>query len=859
MRQTLWVTCRLLTVVVVAALFLIALAASTAMSAPASAPASAPPSPRERSLMDFNWRFTNGDPPDVGSSLDYQEAGRLDKTTPDEAAAEKARAATRPSPVETNLGGQISYVQPGFDDANWRRLDLPHDWAVELDFSQAPHVNTDNKAAPRYQQSHGFRDIDASKGTNIGWYRRSFDLPSSDAGKTLSIDFDGVYRNSLVWLNGHCLGRYPSGYSSFSYDITKYAKPGERNTLVVRVDASKWEGWFYEGAGIYRHLWLVKTDPLHVAKWGTFVTSEVNGDDATVTIQTQVRNDGTSDARAQLVSTILDADGKTIAESSDEALTLKAGEEQTATHKVSLHQAKLWSPDAPNLYRVVSTLKKADAVADAYETTFGVRTLRWDANEAFFLNGKHLVIKGTCNHQDHAGVGSALPDRINEWRIERLKEMGSNAYRTSHNPPTPELLDACDRLGMLVLDETRRMDSSDYALEQLESMIRRDRNHPSVFLWSLGNEESAIQGTDVGARIIRTMQDLVHRLDPTRLCTAAMNNRWGTGITTVIDVQGYNYLKQGKMDEVHAKFPALPSLGTEEASTLMTRGEYANTKNGFQAAYDQNVPRWGSTAQAWMQYYAARPFVAGAFVWTGFDYRGEPNPFGWPNTGSQFGIMDTCGFPKDVYWFYQAWWGDRPVLHVFPHWNWQGKEGEPIDVWAYSNCDEVELSLNGTSFGRQKMAPMSHVAWQVKYEPGTLVARGFKDGKEIVSDKVETTGEAVAVKLTADRATIHADGEDVAMVTVSVVDDAGRVVPVAGNEIAFACKGGRIIGVGNGDPTSHEADKADHRKVFNGLAEVIVQATKSPGPIELTASGEGLKAETMTINAEPTKPRPVVP
>ncbi|MDQ2739935.1 MAG: beta-galactosidase, partial [Actinomycetota bacterium] len=452
---------------------LVSVFVSVFLIAPAfgAVPAAAPS--RERLLMDFGWRFTNGDPADVGDTLDYSEGDRLDKATTGEIAAENLRAASRPDPAAVNLGGTISYVQKGFQDTGWQTLNVPHDWAVGLGFDRTPKVNTTSRTAARFHQSHGFRDMDVVKGTNIGWYRKQFDLPASDAGKTLWVEFDGVYRNSLVWLNGHCLGRYPSGYSSFFYDITKYAQPGEKNTLVVRVDATKWEGWFYEGAGIYRHVWLVKTNPVHVAHWGTFVTTALNGNDAVVTIQTQVRDDEARDAVAGLVSMVTDAEGHTVAESAPSAVTVSAGRQETVTQQVRVRNARLWSLESPTLYHVVSTVRKAGAVVDRYETPFGIRTLKWDPNQGFFLNGRHVVIQGTANHQDHAGVGTAVPDRLNEYRIEQLKRMGCNAYRCAHGPPTPEVLDACDKQGMLVMDETRRMDTTPWAREQLEALVRR--------------------------------------------------------------------------------------------------------------------------------------------------------------------------------------------------------------------------------------------------------------------------------------------------------------------------------------------------------------------------------------------------
>jgi beta-galactosidase len=486
--------------------------------------------------------------------------------------------------------------------------------------------------------------------------------------------------------------------------------------------------------------------------------------------------------------------------------------------------------------------------------------MRWDPDAGFFLNGKHVILKGTCNHQDHAGVGSAIPDRLQEFRIKRLKEMGSNAYRTSHNPPTPELLDACDRLGMLVLDENRTFSSEAEGTSQLERLIRRDRNHPCVFAWSLANEEGSDQGNARGQRMATTLRRLARSLDPTRPVTAAMNGGWGAGFSLVLDVQGFNYGTGARMDQFRARFPRLPAMGTEVASTVSTRGIYANDKEkGYVSAYDLNFPPWAATAETWWTTYAARPWLAGGFVWTGFDYRGEPTPYKWPCTSSHFGIMDTCGFPKDNFYYYQAWWGDRPVLHLFPHWNWAGKEGQDIDVWVHSNLDRVELFLNGRSLGSQAMQRNSHLAWKVPYAPGSIEARGFKDNAQVLVATRETTGAPAAIVVRPDRASIHADGEDVTVLEVQVVDAAGRIVPTADNQVTFAVSGeGRLLGVGNGDPSSHEADKGSVRRAFNGLCCAIIQSSKSPGSIQVVASASGLRSATLAIPTTVSAPRPAV-
>lgn len=821
-------------------------------------------SPRERLRFDSGWRFHLGDAPDAGNQFDYSEPKNLTKTEVFEVGLADKLATNLPDPVATNLGGNVSFVRPDFDDRNWRSLDLPHDWAVEMPFS----TNADLK--------HGFKTVGTKcPEGSIGWYRREFDLPASDRGRRLGIEFDGVFRNCLVWLNGHCLGRNVSGYTSFRRDISQYAKCGGRNELVVRVDASRFEGWFYEGAGIYRHVWLVKTSPVHIAPDGLFVWTEfpnnAPGGNATVHIQATMENTGTNAPVATVRCEVINPDGKSLGQAHHSA-DLKSGHGQVEAKFVLCpregtlrmpviegdvvlsHAPVLWSPESPKLYRLITTVEVAGNLVDRLETEFGIRTVAFDAAQGFLLNGKPYLVKGTCNHQDHAGVGSALPDRLQYYRVERLKEMGCNAYRTSHNPPTPELLEACDRLGLLVMDEARRMDTTAQALDELKRLVLRDRNHPGVFIWSLGNEEFHLQGASEEARaaavtVATAMQNLAHQLDPTRRCTVAMNGGWGTGFSTVIDVQGFNY-HTGNIDKFRAKFPTQPTIGTETGSTRTTRGIYADDKQaGYVAAYGENgvSKPWG-----WWPYFATNSFTSGGFVWTGFDYRGEPTPYKWPCINSHFGLMDMCGFPKDIYYYYQSWWTDKPVLHVMPHWNWPGREGQNVHVRVFSNAREVELFLNGRSLGRQTMPLNQYLDWEVKYEPGTLVAKGFDDkGKVAGQTQRETTGAPSAVQFMPDRSTIQTGGEDVSVVNVAVVDSQGRVVPLADNLMHFALVGpGQIIGVGNGDPSSHEADNTNERHAFNGLAQVIVQSGSQSGILELTATSPGLRNAWVKIKSQ---------
>ncbi|HEV2834945.1 MAG TPA: glycoside hydrolase family 2 TIM barrel-domain containing protein, partial [Pyrinomonadaceae bacterium] len=579
-------------------------------------------------------------------------------------------------------------------------------------------------------------------------------------------------------------------------------------------------------------------DPLHTVPWGNFVSSTVHGKSAKLTIKTEVRNDGDAARNCRVTSRILDKSGRGVATAQSKRMTVSPGANVEFTSETTIGNPALWSIEQPNLYRAITTVEAETNVTDSIETPFGVRTIRFDPDRGFFLNDQPVKMKGTCNHQDHAGVGAALPDRLQYYRIERLKDMGSNAYRASHNPPTPELLDACDGLGMLVMDETRLMSSNPEGLSQLSRLIRRDRNHPSVVLWSLGNEERE-QGTERGAQIVATMKRLVRQLDPTRPVTVAMNGAWGKGVSNVVDVQGFNYGNAGgrggdlaakNIDDFHAKFPKQPSVGSETASSFFTRGVYVTDKEkGHISAYDVNFPGYANGTEGWWKTYAARPFVAGGFAWTGFDYRGEPSPYAWPCISSHFGILDTCGFPKDIFYYYRSWWDKQPVLHLFPHWNWRGREGQEIDVWCYTNLPRVELFLNGKSLGVKKVEENSHLEWKVPYAPGVIEAVATGGSKELKSAR-ETTGAPAKLTLRADRQKIAANGEDVSVVTVEVLDDKGRTVPTANNLVSFKLDGpARLIGVGNGDPSCHEDDKPSSaheakRSLFNGLAMVLVQS-----------------------------------
>jgi beta-galactosidase len=616
-------------------------------------------------------------------------------------------------------------------------------------------------------------------------------------------------------VNGWFVGRHESGYSGFRYDITDVAEPGGRTVVAVRVDATESEGWFYEGAGIYRHTWLVKTGPLAIAPDGVFVHGSFKGNapggPATLRMETRLANAAASGAAANatVVWTVLGPVGRSVVATARRPARVAAAATVDVIGSATIAVPVLWSPETPRLYQLLTTVEVGGRVVDRVTTPFGLRTFAFDAKKGFLLNGRPYVIRGTCNHQDHAGVGAALPDRLQAFRLERLKEMGSNAYRTAHNPPTPELLDAADRLGLLVMDESRLLGSDAANLDRLDRLVRRDRNHASVAIWSLANEEFTTQGTPAGKRTAATMQALIKRLDPARPVTynsTAGNER--PGINEVIEVRGWSYhIGVDRMDAYHAAQPEQPNVGSEQGSTMTTRGIYATEPaRCYMSAYDDETD-WSNSAKQWAGFFGTRPWLSGGFVWTGFDYRGEPTPYQWPCINSHFGILDTCGFPKDNFWLYQSWWTERPMVHVMPHWNWPGREGKEIDVRAYSNAEEIELLLNGQGLGRQKLASFSETKWKVKYAPGALVARAFRGGVVVAETRVETTGAPAAVRLMPDQTNLRADGEDVAIVTVAVVDAQGRVVPTANVPVAFTLAGpGRILGVGNGDPTSHEPD-----------------------------------------------------
>jgi beta-galactosidase len=733
-----------------------------------------------------------------------------------------------------------------FDDSKWRLLNLPHDWAVEQPFDSTENL------------SQGYRK------RGIGWYRRHFKLNNSDRGKYLELQFDGIATHCTVWVNGTVVHRNWSGYTSFYIDITALAKYGdELNTIAVRVDANDMEGWWYEGAGIYRHTWLMKKSAVHITTDGVYANPvRLNGIDWFIPVEATVSNESKTDAEIEVEATLYDAAGKQIVQSKVGDV-VKPLDHVTAKISLPTSTPQLWWVDQPTLYSVKTVVRQNGKQVDETITQCGFRTIRFTADSGFYLNDTYMKLKGTCNHQDHAGVGVAIPDALWEFRIRKLKEMGSNAYRCSHNPPAKEFLDLCDKMGLLVMDENRNFNASPEYVRQLQWMVQRDRNHPSVILWSVFNEEP-MQGSENGYEMVRRMRAEVRKLDTTRPVTAAMNGGLfaSKNVSQAVDVVGFNY-QISSYDRFHEANPTLPLTSSEDVSGLMQRDVYVTNKSKHLVdAYDSQKPSWGATHRVAWKAVAERRYLAGCFVWTGFDYRGEPTPYNWPTAGSNFGIMDLCGFPKTAFYIHQAQWvSDRNILHVVPHWNWPADSiGKPIKVMAISNAETVQLLLNGKSLGEQNVDPYEMNSFMVNYQPGRLEAVGYKKGKEVSRYKIETTGEPVSIQLIADRAAMNGDGWDAMPTTVKVLDAKGRAVPTANLPIDFELAGpGKIIGLGNGDPTSHEAEKGNRRSLYNGLAEVILQTdTSASQPLVLTAIANGLKPAKLTINVNQKEAIPSV-
>lgn len=738
-----------------------------------------------------------------------------------------------------------------FNDSTWQEVKVPHDWVTILPYADVA------------SHSHGYKTVGYKyPETSVGWYRKTINIPASDLGKHIALQFDGIFRNARVWFNGFYMGTEPSGYATQVYDVTEYVNYGGDNLICVRADATLEEGWFYEGAGIYRDAWLMKSAAVGVAPFGTFVYADLKQpyDKVTIYVETEVNNHSLTTQQCEVSHRLLDADGREVAKSESSTIMLRA--KQTLNSQLltlNLNTPHLWSPADPYLYKVETTVKVDGRVTDVYETTTGIRDIEFDADRGFLLNGQPLKLKGVNMHQDHAGVGAAIPDALQAWRIKQLKKMGCNAYRASHNPMTPALLDICDREGILVIDENRLTGINEEHLRLLERMIKRDRNHPSVILWSNGNEEWGMENTIQGTRIAAAMREYTHLLDPTRHSTIA--NAGGREMVKGLDVVGFNYIVQNDVDNQKKNNPTWKIVGTEETTGCGTRGWYFKDEKypGRMVSLNRTMEQnYENIIERGWKFYDERPWAAGLFYWTGFDYRGEPNPLSYPAHDSEFGILDYCGFPKDEAYYLKSWWTDEPVLHIFPHWNLQGHEGEEVEVWAYSNCDEVELTVNGKKLGRQPMPRNGHLKWKAVYQPGRVEATGYKNGKRILTKTIETTKAAAKVVLKADRHQIAADGQDMAIVNIELHDQKGRFVPNACPVLTFCLEGdANIIGCGNGDPSYLGSDHPDKQPchtfsipAFNGRAQVLIQSGKLPSTVTLKCTADGLKYGLLTITTK---------
>ncbi|MFL5739415.1 MAG: beta-galactosidase GalB [Flavisolibacter sp.] len=766
------------------------------------------------------------------------------------------------------LGDDSTAKEPNYDDSNWRRLNLPHDWSIEGSFSEKYPTTFNQGALP----------------AGIGWYRKSFVLHVTSKHKKVFIDFDGVYRNSEVWINGHYLGKRPNGYISFQYELTPYLRFGkDANVIAVRVDNSEQpNSRWYTGSGIYRNVWMETTDTIHIDQYGSFVTTPViTGRQTEVDIRTRIIQPfgHFTSYHATLITKLYDGSNHLVGLSST---VIPPGDVSVVSQKIKVARPHLWSVDKPYLYKAVSQINIGSLVHGQYTTRFGIRTFSFDSKKGFFLNGKYLKILGVCLHHDLGALGAAVNGRAIERQLEILKAMGCNAIRTAHNPPAPELLDLCDRMGFIVMDEAFDMwakgknkfdyhiDFNKWHKQDLEDQIKRDRNHPSVFIWSIGNEIRE-QFDSSGTELAKELVEIVKGLDPTRPVTSALteNHPEKNFIyqSHALDLLGFNY-KLHDYPELPERFPGEKIIASETASALETRGHYDLPSDSFRiwppdakaknygnldytvSAYDNTYAYWGATHEQSWNAVKENKFIAGTFVWSGFDFLGEPVPYKWPARSSYYGIIDLAGFPKDVYYMYQSEWTHKSVLHIFPHWNW--KSGDSVDVWAYyNNADEVELFCNGKSLGvKTKTGDALHVYWRVKYEAGTVRAVSRKNGKTVLTREINTAGAPARIELVADRKNLKANGEDLSFITVKVLDAQGHPVPYADNLINFEVKGnGFIEGVDNGSPTSMESFHASRRKAFNGLCLLIVRTSEKKGKILVTASSKGLRNATLILNS----------
>lgn len=772
--------------------------------------------------------------------------------------------------------------RPEFRDNEWAGIRLPHDWAIEGPFDS--HLNPHTGALPVF---------------GIGWYRKAFTVPASRKSSYFSIEFDGAMSNAQVWLNRSKLGERPYGYISFGFDLNDYLNFDGENVIAVRLTPEDHSSRWYPGAGIYRNTWLNVTGPLHIARWGTYViTPEVSGDHATVAVKTELRNRYSSEAGAELHSSILDAAGNVVAQHTDN-VRIPAGGIETVATTLSVGRPERWDIDRPYLYTLLSEVRDGPQVTHSYRTPFGIRTIAFDKDRGFSLNGRYLKLHGVCNHHDLGALGTAVNRRAIERQLQILKNAGVNAIRTSHNPPAPELLDLCDQLGFLVMDEAFDMWRipkvpngyskyfDQWSERDVRDMVRRDRNHPSIIMWSIGNEVPE-QGHADGGQEARRLVEFFHQEDPTRPTTSAFNVPDGAiknGLAAAVDIPGLNY-KPWMYEQVHKDHPTWILCGSETSSCVSSRGAYHLPLVKYDkqpsleiSSYDIITASWAYCPDVEFSFQDRLPNILGEFVWTGFDYLGEPTPYfdyrpgadnshDWPARSSYFGMVDLAGFPKDRYYLYQSAWSQAPMVHLLPHWNWEGREGQPIPVMCYSNCDEVELFLNGKSLGRKrrfadpvelpvgpnvsetrKFQSKYRLLWQVPFAPGTLHAVAWRQGQQAATYEVRTAGPAARVKLIPDRAAIQADGDDLSFLTVRIEDKAGTLCPAAGHLVHFQLAGpGAIAGVDNGNAATVEPFHADYRKAYHGLALLIVRSRQGQhGNIHITASAEGLTPGRATI------------
>ncbi|HIJ70497.1 MAG TPA: DUF4982 domain-containing protein [Planctomycetes bacterium] len=746
-----------------------------------------------------------------------------------------------------------------FDDSNWRVLNVPHDWAIEGPFTKDVSFQGGYLPYP-----------------GVGWYRKTFEIPSD--AQYVRIQFDGVMRDAKVWLNGKYIGHWPYGYSSFSFDLTEHVQRGRKNVLAVRVENEDESSRWYPGSGIYRNVWLTFTGPVHVGHWGTFVTSErITNKSAFVNVKTQVENQGKKAEQVTLETVIYNAQGKKVAKNTTKKrIDKKANKEFEQELKVI--KPIRWDINNPYLYKAVSIVKIDDELVDQYETRFGIRTFRFDADEGFFLNGRLIKIKGVNLHHGLGPLGIAFSRRAAGRQLEIMKEMGCNAIRTAHNPPAPEQLELCDEMGLLVMDETfdewkkpkvpngynKLFDK--WAEKDTRALLKRDRNHPCIILWSTGNEIPELH-TKQGKKNARMFAEICRKMDPTRPVSSGihLSIKLDEELADSFDVLGLNYW-QDRYEKIHNEFPKKPLLSTESSAVISTRGEYhfpvKRVPGGYRdkslqiSSYDIANCGFGDLPDVEFKLQQEYRWLMGEFVWSGFDYHGEPDPYEdmWPAHSSYFGILDMCGFKKDRFYLYQSQWTNEPMIHLLPHWNWNGREGEVTPVYCYTNCARAELFVNGRSLGKkEKKMGEYRLKWnEVVYKPGSIKAVGYDDNGNVLCQKeIRTAGRPYRIELVADRETFTADGKDLCFVTVKVVDKEGHLCPEADNLVYFNIEGrGQVACVGNGNPISHESYQAKQRKAFHGLCLVVVRSTKHNGNISLTANSDGLKEGEILLLTE---------